>query len=450
MNEQQWNEGLNNIDPEIVEEHIRQQALYEKKRRQRKRFAQLGAMAACLCLIIAAAFALPVSAPMPPATEPSSSLDGSIAGTSAGQESPLPQWDGAQCSASELAELFGVSDNTNAYQQVWVPSGEQLYYVEMPQEEELIVYQKNILSADLDAEEFKDFFVPILSRFAQAMGAEMPEYTINQNALSSDGYMYVHIFDVVGETALYAYQYFGYESAGVSNYEDGICLDGIALQIDQWLDDEQIIESLAEVKEKLFELIGVSFTDVKVIRNYWAWQESVAYMEIYFYNGEDGIYSAATTERLPSDYVCLTFSYPENATDEVDDSILSGCEIEYCHYRQTEQTVTPLATARRISLEEAEELLYSDCVFGGHICDLCMAAQDKISFEGYDYVGLEYVFGREDDSLGIPFYVFYKQIEEASNGMICYAKTYVAAIEVSGYEEYLQSQTQYHSTNTLG
>ena len=45
---------------------------------------------------------------------------------------------------------------------------------------------------------------------------------------------------------------------------------------------------------------------------------------------------------------------------------------------------------------------------------------------------------------GVPFYAFYKKIGTAENGNICYAKTYVAAIEVSGYKEYFESQKNYH------
>lgn len=101
-----------------------------------------------------------------------------------------------------------------------------------------------------------------------------------------------------------------------------------------------------------------------------------------------------------------------------------------------------------ISLSDAEALLYNGYVFGGHSCNLCMAAQDKISFKGYDYVGFEYVFGRTaggELTDGVPFYTFYKQIGTAKNGNLIYAKTYVPAIEVSGYEEYFEAQTEKHN-----
>ena len=80
-----------------------------------------------------------------------------------------------------------------------------------------------------------------------------------------------------------------------------------------------------------------------------------------------------------------------------------------------------------------------------------MAAQDKISFEGYDYVDMEYVIGYNEETqkptLAIPFYTFYKNIGTASNGNTIYAKTYVAAIQVRGYQEYFASQKENHRKN---
>ena len=101
-----------------------------------------------------------------------------------------------------------------------------------------------------------------------------------------------------------------------------------------------------------------------------------------------------------------------------------------------------------ISLEEAEDLLYGGYVFGGHVCSLCMAMQDPIDFENYDHVGLEYVQDSAYSNEALPFYAFYKYIGDAPNGNKTYAKTYVPAIKVSGYEEYFESQEQYHKQST--
>ena len=106
---------------------------------------------------------------------------------------------------------------------------------------------------------------------------------------------------------------------------------------------------------------------------------------------------------------------------------------------------THFADAKRISLEEAENLLYKGYVFGGHSCPLCMAAQEEVDFEGYDFVDITYISGGKNQKVvEIPFYTFYKKIGTAKNGNIIYAKTYVPAIKVSGYEEYFKNQIKYH------
>jgi hypothetical protein len=74
-----------------------------------------------------------------------------------------------------------------------------------------------------------------------------------------------------------------------------------------------------------------------------------------------------------------------------------------------------------------------------------MKSQQKISFEDYDFVGIEYISNPNDMSEIIPFYVFYKklsptQLYRSGN----YAKTYVPAIQVYGYEEYFESQASNH------
>ena len=80
-----------------------------------------------------------------------------------------------------------------------------------------------------------------------------------------------------------------------------------------------------------------------------------------------------------------------------------------------------------------------------------MMAQGKVDFEGYDFVDIEYVFGYEyetgNPTVGIPFYAFYKNIGTSENGNTIYAKTYVPAVQVSGYDEYFESQKDNHQND---
>jgi hypothetical protein len=151
-----------------------------------------------------------------------------------------------------------------------------------------------------------------------------------------------------------------------------------------------------------------------------------------------------------SDYICIAFDNTMNyAGDIVSDRILSVASIQYYKRRYDIQKTYPLiGNAKKISLQDAEKLLYKGYVFGGHSCPLCMATQEKISFRGYDYVDIEYVFGYVNKTaktqIAIPFYAFYKKIGTAPNGKLIYAKTYVPAIPVSGYTEYFEKQKEDH------
>lgn len=121
-------------------------------------------------------------------------------------------------------------------------------------------------------------------------------------------------------------------------------------------------------------------------------------------------------------------------------------------YRRSpsDKTRRAFKQVRRLPLEEAEKLLYKGYVFGGHSCYLCTRDPEGVSFEGYDRVGIEYLF-RSDDIInynstetGIPFYAFFKEIGKDDNVNIIFAKTYVPAIYVSGLDEYFERQRAYH------
>ena len=132
--------------------------------------------------------------------------------------------------------------------------------------------------------------------------------------------------------------------------------------------------------------------------------------------------------------------------------MLTNSYVRYYESRSdvNEPKYREIAKAKRISLSEAEALLYKGYVFGGHTCPLCMREQDKVDFEGYDFVGLAYVFEYSQPdgppAMGIPFYTFYKEIGASPNGNTVYAQTYVPAIEVYGYEEYFESQAEEHQS----
>lgn len=225
-----------------------------------------------------------------------------------------------------------------------------------------------------------------------------------------------------------------------------LSLYGQKIQVDQTQSDEEIIESLAEIKQSLFKMFGVSFQDVKIGRYYsYDSEYGVGGLRVYFYN-ESAHLLQKDGGLIISDYIELDFDNCENYKgDVVSKTVLENVTVSYVHYRVSALERYPaVSTARKVSLEQAEEWLSRGYVFGGHSCDLCMAAQDKVDFSDYDFVELNYVYFEE---AVLPFYTFYKQLNPATETRHAeYGKTYVPAFEVTGMEEYFASQQANHKT----
>lgn len=104
-----------------------------------------------------------------------------------------------------------------------------------------------------------------------------------------------------------------------------------------------------------------------------------------------------------------------------------------------------------MSLARAEELLAKNCVFSGYGgCPICQAEQEKISFEDYDAVRLEY--RKQNGSATLPVFAFYKLLEKLEPseyqapsvyGKDLYAVTCVPAVDVEGIEEYFEELHRY-------
>lgn len=267
---------------------------------------------------------------------------------------------------------------------------------------------------------------------------------------------------VIGPTHKYVsqngYKYFVNIFASFGSAKDAPTLTyvyGEQIKIDQRMSDDDMIANIDTIKNNLFKLFDTSFTDVKIKRrfndNYGSKGLVAESVSIYFYNESDHPMNPYVTEPL-SDHILLEFdNSPSYTLDVVSDSILEVVNIYYREYRtDTKDLFSVSSYSPMISLEEAEKLLEKGYVFGGLNCPFCMANQEKVSFDDYDYVSFEYVREYPSSENGyesrafIPFYAFYKEIGMADNGNKLFAKTYVPAIEIDGYEEYFESQAETH------
>ena len=362
----------------------------------------------------------------------------------------MPRQSNANYSASDIAALFSAANDafaTNAYTKVYAPSGEYLSLSELPDDNDLAIYQLKRSQLPLNRTNFEENADIFLSRLAEALRGKAPGYEIEKYDLPVEC---LHMSASISTATVWMEQttfdsVFCFYTNGLPLY-----LNGNAIKVDPCLSDDEIIASLAAQKEELFAVFGASFGDVKVVRKYNSYfrdgvsGSTVNYLSVYFYNEDD--HALNRTQEVPvSDYIVIDFDGDgDNA-----DGFLTKASVSY---RQSRNSQTYhydiIASKKRISLKQAEALLYKGYVFGGHSCPLCMAAQDKVSFDGYDFVDIEYVFEYNSDRYAprkvIPFYAFYKQIGVCSNGNLIYAKTYVPAIEVDGYEEYFQGQMKNH------
>lgn len=427
MSKQAFMRAMNHIDDQTLE---RYETAKKRFTDQKRRWIPWTAAAACLVLILSVASILLI----PP-----------IQNTS-------------PYSAQQIADLFPSTESmggTNAYQKIYVSDDRYLYLNELPDQKYLPVYSYRSSSAKLNISQFERLLQPFSSRLPHALGVGDLPFEISESfsqAFSEDS--------LIAEGKNEQYHFYAEQFANhhriyfSKNYDlsPEIVLNGETVQIDQRQTDEQIIASLSGIKQSLFEIFGKSFTHAKVVRDFDSYSEyGASSIFIYFYNESDNALNPVM-ETPVSDYIMIWFNNdPDRADEHGSDSILCDTTIYYYNARTNRNPYKTTARVKRISLEEAEALLYKGYVFGGHTCPLCMQEQEKVDFEDYNYVSFTYVFGKEKSfprypTVGIPFYVFYKQIGTARNGNKIYAKTYVPAIAIDGLEEYFEAQQKDHKS----
>lgn len=435
MNSEKLMDAIGNIDLEIVERFILMDLKLQNKEHVHKRKTWIS-IAACLGLCVA--LSLSVAAVVKHL-----------------QSTKVPISQEPVYSAEEIGAMFGTSMGTSFYQKIYVSSAEELQGAPIPEEEYIAVYENNLLDRELDEEELRRFVDGFSDRLSEALGSEMPECTIDNWSET------LHIKELFGYADIGAHKmgiqqtrsrnrFYMFSSRDEEGNFEQIILDGQVVQVDQRQSDEEIIESLSEIKKKLFKIFGVKYKDVKVVRVYDKDSEyGVNALSVYFYNA-DAHPLNELAEMPVTDYIEIRFdNRKSHVSDIISDGVLTDATIFNIQTRYKD-IYQPVVQCRRISLSEAEALLAKGYVFGGHSCPLCMVQQDPVDFTQYDFVGLTYLFegikagGKTTKITAIPFYVFYKYIGDSENGNQSYAMTYVPAIEVSGWDEYFENQMQNH------
>ena len=361
----------------------------------------------------------------------------------------IPVYDDAQYSALDIARFISSKGNpmgtaTTSYEKVYVSQDKELNIGTIPNEEYLTVYKIKEPQKELDEAEFSTFATNILSHWYEKRNVPMQTFEIiNREKYSDPENKWleasvnrkedIHVLPIIAQRYYMNSATFAFEVWPIQG--PFILGEAKVSMFDSTISDEQIIADLEPLKKELFYIFNVEFKDVTVNRRYVAGEKYPYSITVRFYNSTNEFDNS-------SDNMTIVFSHRSKRTD----ASLPYINIRYDQYR--DDTTVPLKKVKMISLEKAEELLCKGYVFGGHSCPICMSEQSPVDFEEYDYVNLEYVRGYNEYSELIPFYAFYKYIGNDSGGNKVFAKTYVPAIEVSGYEEYFESQAKYHKQST--
>ena len=480
-------DAITNIDDDILEKALeeRQQLLESvNDSRNNSKGASLRAMigaAACLLIIASAALVYMLNAnrnPLPNApNQPGADI------TASPSNEPPFDYENSKYSAAQISDLFGATlgDGTKVYKKVYLPDIPDSALLNIPDSDTVPIFSHEYKGSykAVDADELKDFADSIIPKLTEKLGIPMPdeakyESDINrikenlakENENAGDGYNTISLW-FSGKSSRTEYtisilQDTYKTDCNIARFEDAkIQLDDEYLRLKTNLDDSSIITSLENTKDILFDIFGVNYTDVRVVKDYTVYTASGLPHDIiiYYYNESDNLMNTVYTadHDFFSDNITIRFTMGGLHGDEERTEQLGYYEYAYISY--TKFRVLPTEAyqqtdeVRLLSIEEAETLLNMGYVFGGHSCPICMEKQQPVDFTNYDYVGFEYLpeaettseTGKTQNAVWIPFYTFYKYLETAPNGSSIYAKTYVPAIEVSGLPEFFSNQMKYHS-----
>ncbi|MBE6670972.1 MAG: hypothetical protein E7593_02075 [Ruminococcaceae bacterium] len=435
MKKRDWNEGLNHIDSNLIEDYTKQKDVLRQNKAKRKSILRFGAIAACFTLIFGM-----IIFPM-------------LLNTSSGIVPYLPNgepWSPVMdsnvsevvLSADEIAELIDSTNDywgTNQYEEIHTIDPEYLYITPLPETEYLPIYKVN---NSLPSKKRLEKFINKYSEKAELFsGFSNTYYEIEKTERYKGEFFYrVEIFQkskilsFVELDNLLKLRYYTLDAD-----TDRLKINGNFVSVLESDTDEEIKIKLKDTIQYICSFFNKKYTDIKIYREYR--YDQLETLKIYLYTPEKTIFPSNFSESpMTSEFISLTFDWEESK----DEGFLREFSLQEAA-KDWDKYFKVNTKGKMISLEAAEELLEKGYVFGGHSCPLCMAAQPEVDFSDYDFVEVEYVRDR-DRKIYIPFYAFYKYVRDhdQESGIKIYAKTYVPAIKVSGLDAYFQIQAQKH------
>ena len=315
----------------------------------------------------------------------------------------------------------GLASETNSYGKVTVGPGHTLSFMPVPDAEVLPIYYRNPNIPKADEAQLEAWAAPIKERLYQSLTTR-PEA----------GNYEIRTAHANNKRCYYLYLGRSYESESRGNCS--ILLEGEYVSVDSTQSDEQILLSLSSIKNKLFRIFDMDLPDAKVIRRTDPSGYGTNDLEIRFY---DETAHPLNPYLRVSDCIVISFDFENLHGDRDSNSIhLNASIMCYQTRKDPDYFYQELRDVKMLTLQEAERMLEKGYVFYQD-CDACQSMNPPVDFSSYDHVGFQYLQDAEKGSnLILPFYAFYKKINETPDGTITYAKTYVCAIQIPGMEAY--------------
>ena len=440
MKENEFLDGVSNIESDIVERFAAMDNKLKNKSSKSKIFwLRFGVVAACFLLIVGVIIVIPMLSDEPdpyvpyfdPAIQPYFPTGDAW--------SPIINSDVGEVvlSANEVGKVFDRlydSVGTNRYERIYSPTTENLGITPLPDAEYLPLFSAS--STSPTKEQLYSFMSEYWDSATVLFNFDTENYKIEEEE-REDGSPYFRV------KSPNIRDYIVFSGANNSLYFTYVKLDDTPLKIKgeqisilESDTDEQIKEKLKDTFDRISSSFGKKYTDIKIIRGYQ--MHKFSSVQIYLYSPEETVLPPDFSDSpKTSNYISLTFF----TDDKIDEAFLSHVSF-YQAIENWNEYYNIVAKAKMLTLKEAEELLKKGYVFGD-TCPNCMSFQPEVDFSTYTCVDIEYISDRKGERF-IPFYAFYKYIGQNRYGINTFAKTYVPAIEASGYEEYFESQKSNH------
>jgi len=362
-----------------------------------------------------------------------------------------------------LPEDKGMYYQPYAYQKEYSVSADRMAKRKIPDGNTIDVYAVAAdLAKDVDVTAFSQFADPIIDNIAKWSQTPAPSYTVvnNETVLSANASFLANGTSEMISARItqnqYRTQFSLTDNTGDLEF-DFRTVNGASMMVSESMSNAQISKSLDAARQQLNALFGENFANVYVNRTY-TYNDMLApgsdlinpgvCMYVMFYNENELPFDSSNGIYF-SNYIELYYNYSLKQSHNVFPQ-----SIEYVKRRVSPKELFPEAdTLRRVTIEEALELIAKGYTFTGELCPNCLPESERVDFSNYDAVELCYfeknarTENNNDLPYFIPMYEFYKQTGTTTDGFIKYQIVRVPAFDVVGYEEYFASHSDKHKSN---